>query len=110
MSIGPLGGLFASAAGAPLAQSSGSEVDRARQEAAAQKREIKAQEKAADAAGIGQTDGEQHQSHDRDADGRRPWEIAADPRREPNAESADETPRAPADPTGQSGNQLDLTG
>ena len=74
MSVGPLGGLAASAAGSPLAQSHGSEVDRSRQDAAAQQRKVLSDQKAEDAAGIGQTDGEDHETADRDAVGRRIWE------------------------------------
>jgi len=77
MSIGPSSPLFGSAAGAPRAQSTGSDVQRAKQDAAARERSIDAAKKAAGAAGISKPDGEDHEPGERDADGRRPWEIAA---------------------------------
>ena len=55
MSIGPTGGIAGSAAGSPLAQTSGSEVERAQQDAASQKRRIQMNQKAENAAGIGET-------------------------------------------------------
>src|SRR3954447_4808727 len=76
MSIGSLG-MIGSAAATPLSQTKGSDVDRAQQDAGAQQRQISTAEKAASAAGIAETDGKEHQSNERDADGRRPWEIEA---------------------------------
>lgn len=79
MSIGPFGGLAASAAGAPIAQSKGSEVDHVQQGSSAQQRKIQTDQKAEIAAGIGQADGEDHQTGQRDADGRRLWEKTSGP-------------------------------
>lgn len=107
MSVGPLGGA-AVIAGAPLAQTQGSEVERAQQESVRHQRQVAAQEQAADAAGIGRTDGENHQAQERDADGRRLWESPAARRRQEDA--ADALPRASKDPEGVSGSQLDLCG
>jgi hypothetical protein len=63
-------------------------------------------EKAEAAAGIGQPDGDDHETEDRGADGRRPWE-------EPSTAAANATsqkaPRS-VDPSRQSGNLLDLDG
>ena len=67
MSVGPLGGIAGSVAGSPLAQSKGSDVERAQQDAANQTRRTKADQKAENAAGIGEADGEDHEAADRDA-------------------------------------------
>ena len=113
MSIGSLG-FIGAVAGSPLAQIKG-DADRAKATADAQSKHVDAQQKAEDAAGIGLTDGENHETHDRDADGRRFYE----PPPEPAAELAGDlaaTIELPTDqqhavdPTGQSGGQLDLTG
>ena len=111
MSIGPLGGI-ASAAGSPLAQATGSEVERTQQDVGAQQRQVQSDLKADAAAGIGETDGEDHEPAERDADGRRLWEA---PPEKKDPEAADQEPAAPApkqtkDATGQSGTLLDLTG
>jgi hypothetical protein len=108
MSVGPLGGLAASAAGSPLAQTKGSDVDQVQQDANSQQRRVESETKAEDAAGIGQTDGEDHEAADRDADGRRIWEkIAQDKHQE---ETPDPHQRPSKDASGQSGNLLDLSG
>ncbi len=113
MSIGPLGGIAGSAAGSPLSQTHGSEVDRARQDAAAQQRKLHSDQKAEDAAGIGETDGDDHETEDRDADGRRLWEApptAHEAGTDPDAASPDSDPPPAKDPNRQSGNLLDLSG
>jgi hypothetical protein len=108
MSIGSLGGIANSVAGAPLAQTKGSEVDRAQQDANVQQRHVQNEAKADAAAGIGETDGQEQSSADRDADGRRPWEQLGQPTPESNS---DEPPAARSrDASGQSGTQLDLSG
>jgi len=112
MSLGPLGGIPASAAGSPLAQTVGSEVERAQQDTAARERRVQTDQKADNAAGIGQADGEDHETAERDADGRRLWE------RPPQAESADASEedslrserRRSKDASGERGNLLDLSG
>ncbi len=110
MSVGPLGGFAASAAGSPLAQTKGSDVERAQQDAAAQQRQIRSELKAESAAGIGEADGEDHETEDRDADGRRLWEEPpAGNSDNSDASGSDKEPRA-KDVSGQSGNLLDLTG
>lgn len=112
MSIGPLGGLMGSVAGAPLAQAKGSEVERAQQDQATQERQVRSETRADAAAGIGETDGQDHETGERDADGRRLWERSAtgDKKGEPSAADAASRPARGKDPTGQSGSQLDLTG
>jgi hypothetical protein len=108
-SVGPLGGVNVSAAGVPLAQTKGSDMERAAQDTGAQHRAAVYELKAEAAAGVGETDGEEHQTDERDADGRRPWEF---PARKQNS-SAKEPPKPLSqsrDTTGKSGNLLDLTG
>ena len=105
MNINPLGGA-ANVAGTPLAQAKGSDVERARGEVGAQRRQVYHERKAEAAAGVGEPDGEDHETADRDADGRRPWE--ARPASERNDVSSD--PPRSKDPLRQSGNLLDLNG
>jgi hypothetical protein len=110
MSIGPLGGFVGNVAGAPLAQSKGSEVERAHQEQGAQQRQLQNEARAEAAAGVGETDGQDHETAGRDADGRRLWERATG-KKEPSASSAAPAPPSGSkDTTGQSGTQLDLSG
>lgn len=108
MSVGPMGGVFGSAAGAPLSQTKGSESERAQRDVAAQQRESDTAQQAEQAAGIGQTDEDQGTS-ERDADGRRPWEIVARTNQDEEASNSEEH-RQSKDLTGAAGTQLDLTG
>ncbi len=108
MSVGPLGGLAGSAAGSPLAQAKGSEVERAQQDSAGQQRRVQNDLKAEAAAAIGETDGEDHQAADRDADGRRLWEKSHQVRGDQQRDDQEE--RVSRDASGQSGNLLDLSG
>ncbi len=112
MSVGPLG-MAGSVAGTHLAQSSGSDNDRAAQDATASARKAATDLHAEKAAGIGETEQDEGAS-DRDADGRRLWEAGPE---EENAEgdkaqdtSTQGEPRQSRDPTGQCGNTLDLSG
>jgi hypothetical protein len=106
MSIGPLG-LSANVSGTPLAQTKGSEVDRARQQTDQQSREIDLENKAEAAAGVGEPDCEDHETAERDADGNRPWEEDLSESEENPAKG--KTPKS-KDPTRERGNLLDLTG
>ena len=114
MSMGPLGAVAASAAGSPLSQTKGSEVERAEHQSANQARRTEADRQADNASGIGEADGEDHEAAERDADGRRLWEEP--PKGQAAQPDEVETERPPAEPpvsrdsTGQSGNLLDLTG
>ena len=115
MSLGPLGGIASSAAGSPLAQTKGSDVERAEQDAGSQARRVQTDQKAENAAGIGETDGEDHETAERDADGRRLWEEPpegqpAEEAGEPDQAPAAHDPRRSKDSSGQRGNLLDLTG
>lgn len=96
--------------GSPLAQSSGSDVERAQHDASAEKRVSSAAAKADNAAGIAETDGQDHETADRDADGRRAWEIGADRRKVQEQAEVETPPASSKDATGESGKQLDLTG
>lgn len=110
MSVGPLGGVLGSVAGAPLAQASGSESERVKREGAAQDQRTDVDRRAERTGGVGHTD-EDQATGDRDADGRRMWEDPAGRKQEPEAQAAprDGAPR-PKDPTGAAGARLDLTG
>lgn len=105
MSIGPLQ-ITASAAGSPLAQTKGADAERAQKAVGAQRRQVYHEEQAEAAAGVGEPDGEDHDTHDRTADGRRPWEDHPEPERS----AAKPSVRQSKDPSQQSGNLLDLTG
>jgi len=107
MQVGPLGNVAAGAAGAPLAQTKGTELDRTHQDSAAHQRRVQTEQQAADAAGIGQTDGQEHQTDERDADGRLPWEMPSRPSQNPPAGAP---PPRTEDPDGTLGAQLDLLG
>lgn len=119
MSLGPLGGITAAAAGSPLAQTRAGEAERSQQADASQQRQVKSEIKAEAAAGIAQTDGEDHATDERDADGRRLWEEPPGGEHPPDDQSAAsaatadvedaEQPRS-RDPSGESGSHLDLTG
>jgi hypothetical protein len=104
MSIGPLG--TTSAAGSTLAQTKGIEIERAGEAVGAQRRQVYHEQKAEAADGVGEPDGEDHETHPRDADGRRPWEDQPEP--EDNA--GPPGTRQSKDASQQSGNLLDLTG
>ena len=113
MSVGPTS-LPGSLAGTALAQSRGTDVDRTQQENDVQARHLQGSQRAENAAGIGQAQ-EDQEAADRDADGRRPWEIGA--RRgadSPEGDGSEPTPPAQPpqsrDATGQCGNRLDLSG
>lgn len=111
MSIGSLG-ILGGIAGAPLAQTKGADAERAEQDVSNQQRQVTNELKAEAAAGIAETDGKQHETNERDADGRRPWEFPgrkgapAAPEPEPQATE----PPPSKDPSGESGGQLDLSG
>jgi hypothetical protein len=98
--------IAAGVSGLPLAQAKGPEMERAEQELAVRLREAHYERRAASAAGVGRPDGEEHQSDDRDADGRQPWDGETDSQYKPPARR----PRSSKDPSGQSVGMLDVTG
>ena len=108
MSVGSMG-IVGGVAGTPLSQVRGN-VERAREATAAHEQRVESDAKAEDAAGIGRTDGENHETNDRDADGRRLYEAPSEAAsREHDPAAASSVPHA-VDPTGAAGSQLDLTG
>jgi hypothetical protein len=110
MSIGSLG--FAGiGAATPLAQTKGTDADREAQESTAKEMQQQTDAQAEQAAGVGQTDGDEHETADRDADGRRLWELPAKKKAVAKATaSVVEESTHSRDASGQCGNELDLTG
>jgi hypothetical protein len=109
MSIASLG-IVGSMAGTQLPQRA-AETDRTERQSVDQGRTTQADERAENAAGIGQTE-EDSQTSERDADGRRLWER-------PQGKAQESPIAAPAtdaaavlskDPSGACGNELDLVG
>jgi hypothetical protein len=111
MSVGPMSSYAGSIAGAPLAQTKGADVERSSQDTMASQRLAQGELKAEAAAGIGETDGQEHGTNDRDADGRLPWKISRPDTPSAAAEEQPPTTTAPPpDPSRQSGTLLDLSG
>lgn len=117
MSIGPLG-IVGGAAGSALSQAKATETERSRH-ADERRQQVRADDRAENAAGIGRADGENHETHDRDADGRLgyrrpPTEENSDERAERSSTMPDDdvlsAPPTPVDPSGISGTKLDLSG
>jgi hypothetical protein len=106
MSIGPAQGIPGNAAGVPLSQTKGAQIELSQRDAIGEQRHIASEEKAEHAAGIGQTSEDQEAS-ERDADGRRLWEVDG---RKPKLHEANPTERQSRDASGESGNALDVTG
>lgn len=109
MSVGPSVSILASAAGTPLAQIKGSEIDRTRRQTDAFKIQLYQESKADSAAGVAASDGEGTSVTERDADGRQAWEV---PVRTIKLKSTTPDGRRPMayDPTNDSGTELDLCG
>jgi hypothetical protein len=87
-------------------------VERADQDQRAQQRRVQTDQMADNAAGIGEADGEDHETAERDADGRRLWEEPPEGQA-PQQDEADSPPSEPPrskDASGQTGTLLDLTG
>jgi hypothetical protein len=106
----------AAAAGTGLAQASGQETARAVQDVFVQQRSLEAAQQTEDAQGIGQTDGEDNRSNERDADGRTPWMLgrrapATPEEEEAEAALAEENLQADdANASDEPGSHLDLSG
>lgn len=111
MSIGSLG-IVGGLAGTPLSQRA-AETDRAERETTEQTRRTQADDRAEQSAGIGQTE-EDSGASDRDADGRRPWELPASTSKVKSpvtaADDAADLSGRPKDPRGETGTRLDLLG
>ncbi|HEY1784380.1 MAG TPA: hypothetical protein VGG30_02490 [Pirellulales bacterium] len=112
MSVGPMNPMLYSVAGTPLAQTASSDILRARQDAAAQQSSLEADQRTEDAQGIGQTDGEDNQTNERDADGRSPWLLGRRSPALPKEEEVEDPPLDPAsaDASAERGGHLDLSG
>jgi hypothetical protein len=110
MSVGPLG-FFGSVATTPAAQR-GADADRVLHDADRQHGDVQNDRQAEKAAGIGETDGDGHDTNERDADGRRPWEIDPNAKKEESATQPLDAPplRQSKDVTGTTGVELDVTG
>lgn len=108
MSVGPAG-IVGSFAGTQMAQSQGPDVERTRGERANQQRQVSSEQQAEKAAGIGATD-EDQATEDRDADGRRLWEVDEQAAKDKTSGSPEAEPHGARDPSGNSGSHLDLTG
>jgi hypothetical protein len=109
MSVGSLG-FFGSIAATPAAQRA-ADTDRVEQDTVRQQGETKSDLQAEKAAGIGETDGDEHDTNERDADGKRPWEIPAHGKKADGDQHSQALPqRQSKDVTGATGSQLDLTG
>jgi hypothetical protein len=106
MNVVPMGGIISGAAGAPLAQSGGADAERTQRDGVIRERRVTSEQSAEMAAGIGTTDEDQETS-DRDADGRMFWQqpTPGNPQDEGEVRA-----KQSKDPTGTSGNSLDLTG
>jgi hypothetical protein len=109
MNIGITTGAFGSAAGAPLAQTAGTETERSQKDSSVRERRADTQAKSERAAGIGTTEQDQG-ADERDADGRRMWEETGKKKDSETEAESSEPERRAKDPTGQSGSALDLTG
>lgn len=106
MSIGSLGGV-SSLAASPASQRT-SDTEKTQAAAGEKARVDAAAEYAEQASGIGETK-EESESSDRDADGRRLWELPPEVRAAEEAAAAAITTQS-KDPTGTAGGNLDLTG
>jgi hypothetical protein len=109
MNIGATTGALTSAAGAPLSQTAGGEAERSEKESSVQQRIADAQTKSEKASGIGQME-QDSETSERDADGRRLWEDSPGKKQPASEDAASDLQRQAKDPTGMSGNSLDLTG
>ena len=106
-----MSGLIGGIAATPFNQAKGTELERAQHDTVARQRQAAGERKAADAAGIGVTEGEDNAAGDRDADGRRLWEKPpTTPGTSSSPASSEPPPAGAPDPTGQSGSLLDLSG
>ena len=104
MTIESTAGVTASAAGVPIAQAAGTDLDAARLAATAAQLKLDADQRADRAAGICQADGDDLQASQRDPDGRSAWVLQ---RKKMDATSESFTERRDSDGPGRI---LDVTG
>jgi hypothetical protein len=110
MSVGPTASIAYSVAGGSLAQTTGPDAIRARQDAVVQQRSLEATQQTEDASGIGQTDGEDNQTNERDADGRTPWMLGRKGPAVPQDEVAEDAAQGAAASDAGDGGHIDLVG
>jgi|GEM_PF-760341 len=110
MSVGSLG-VIGGVAAVPQTQRQAAN-ERTAGDAARNEGEVRNDIAAELAAGIGQTDGEEHQTNERDADGRMAWDLSrkAETAKPADDPVADEEPARSRDLSGESGGTLDLLG
>lgn len=113
MSLVPISNVVNIVAGTAIAQTRG-DADRAQHDLTNQQRVVQSGARSEAAAGIDETNGDKS-THERDADGRLPYQRPNQPADQPIPSSSD----APAasqpllqvqDPTGETGNELDVLG
>jgi hypothetical protein len=111
MNVNPVAASIAGAAASQQQAQATSETQQAQRESAGQERKAVTDLKAEMAAGIGQTDGEDHASSDRDADGRQVWQQLPHDVNEGSKKKAASAHHArdARDASGTKGNTLDLT-
>jgi len=91
--------------GSAQAQKQTSATDQAAQDAAIHQRKTDSTQRAVKAAGFNSTEEESQTSEDRDADGRRAWEWNMK-----NKSQQQSVREKSIDPSGQTGNSIDLSG
>ena len=107
MSIGPVSPLI-DAAGAPLAQTTGASIARAKHDAAAHARQVESDRRSLAAARAGEPAGEKSVTDDSQADGRRDWE-GSPPAEETPATQVVNPPADAQAADGAVGRGIDLT-
>ncbi|MBL9122913.1 MAG: hypothetical protein JNG90_04725 [Planctomycetaceae bacterium] len=109
MSVGPTLSVLASAAGVPLAQTKGTEVDRTRREVDALEVQLRREADALSAAGVAAADDQRHSATEREQDQRPAWILSQQkPAVRPGASAA--RPASAYDPEELAGQELDLRG
>ena len=91
MSVGPMG-FYSTIAATPPPPTQIADADRTAVESAGQERQVSNETKTENAQGIGETDGEEHETEERDADGRRLWEKPLKEKEKPKSAAASADP------------------
>lgn len=100
---------FAGTAAAQASQTASADSDHQLQRAVTRSNATDSLKKTAEAAGIGQTEQEES-AGDRDADGRRVWEIPPSQKTQPETPEETAAEDSPPDPLGECGQQIDILG
>src|SRR5580704_15535206 len=104
MSIGPMNPIAASIVGSAFQANRSADIERAEQDANSQASHIAGLDKADLSNDVGETNGDDSHTSERDADGRRAWEFRRG-KRARSGEFATADSNLPKDPSGQSGNE-----